>query len=315
MSGWSNFHGISLEAEHRYSKGYAFQLNYTMGNALQAGGQQWNSAAYVRELNQFLPGAVPSDFDERNRFLNYRRDTDVPKHRVRWNWLMDLPFGKGKALGHNAGRVLDKFIGGWQLAGLGSLRSTYFALPTGIYPTGNPIEIYGYKYPVQDCRSGECLPGYLWWNGYIPANRINSHDASGKPNGIMGVPSNYKPAAQPLIPWPAVPNSNDPMYPYYGTNTVWVPMKSGSLQRVAYSDGLPPWRNQFAPGVRQWGLDASLFKSIPISERVTIRFNADFFNVLNHPGNPNNIASTGFLNTVESGWPARELQLTLRLTW
>ena len=25
-------------------------------------------------LNQFLPGAVPTDFDERNAFLNYRRE-------------------------------------------------------------------------------------------------------------------------------------------------------------------------------------------------------------------------------------------------
>jgi hypothetical protein len=59
--------------------------------------------------------------------------------------------------------------------------------------------VYGYKYPIQDCRSGNCFPGYLWWNGYIPANRINSVDASGKPNGIMGVPADYKPAQAPLI--------------------------------------------------------------------------------------------------------------------
>ena len=129
MSGWSNFNGISLEAEHRYSHGYGFQLSYTMGNALQAGGQQWNTPYTVRELNYFLPGAVPTDYDARNRFLNYRRDTDIPKHSVKWNWLVDLPFGKGKPLGRNAGRVLDKFIGGWQL---GSIMS---------YQTGFPITV------------------------------------------------------------------------------------------------------------------------------------------------------------------------------
>ena len=79
--------------------------------------------------------------------------------------------------------------------GIGSTKTSYWTLPTNTYPTtGNPIEVYGYKYPIEDCQSGECYPGYLWWNGYIPANRINSRDASGKPNGIMGVPSNYKPA-------------------------------------------------------------------------------------------------------------------------
>jgi hypothetical protein len=269
---------------------------------------------------------VPTDYNARNRFLNYRRDIEVPKHRVRWNWLVDLPVGKGKPLGRNAGRVLDKFIGGWQLAGIGNLRTNYFQLwnpnsytpadPKALFPTGTPIEIYGYKYPIQDCRSGACQPGYLWWNGYIPANLINSHDPeTGQPNGVMGVPANYKPAAQPLNPWPANPDPNNPLYPYYGTNTVFVRLKDGTLQRVVYSDGLPPFRNQYKPGVRQWSLDASLFKAIPFKERFMIRFNADFFNVLNHPGNPNSIGLDGILNTVSSGQPARELQLTLRLTW
>jgi hypothetical protein len=316
MSGRSNFNGISLEAERRYSGGYGFQIFYNMGNAFRQGGKYPRGNSAVQALNQFLPGAVPADYDERNAFLNYLRDTDVPKHRVRWNWIADLPFGRGKPLGRNAGGVLDKFIGGWQLAGMGSLRSTWFTLPTSLYPTGTPVEIYGYKYPIQDCTSGVCYPGYLWWNGYIPANRINSTDpVTGKPNGVMGVPSNYKPAGQPLIPWPAVPNRSDPLYDFYGTNTVWVPLRNGSLQRLAYSDNLPAWRNQFIPSIRQWGLDASLFKSLPIGERFNLRFNADFFNVLNHPGNPNSIGSTGVLSTVNSGQAARELQLTLRLTW
>ena len=64
-------------------------------------------------------------------------------------------------------------------------------------------------------------------------------------------------------------------------------------------------------------LDFSLQKSIPLGlgEGRTLTFNADFFNVLNCPGNPNSIGGDGILKTQESGQPARELQLTLRLTW
>jgi hypothetical protein len=315
MSGWSNFNGISLEAERRYSHGYGFQLSYTLGNAFEAGGHQWNSPYFMRDISYYPAGSVPADYNARDRFLMYQRNVDIPKHRVKWNWLVDLPFGKGKMLAGNANKVLDKFIGGWQLAGIGSLRSTWFTLPTSLYPTGAGTQIYGYQYPIQDCRSGSCLPGYLYWNGYIPANQINSVDANGKPNGIMGVPSNYKPAAQPLWPWPATPNKSDPMYAYYGTNTVWLPLANGSVQRVTYADNLPPLRNQFAPGVRQWNVDASLFKAIPFKERYMVRFNADFFNVFNHPGNPNSIGSNGVLSTVSSGQAPRVLQLTLRLSW
>ena len=102
-----------------------------------------------------MPGAVPTDFDKRNRFLNYRRDTsNMPKHRLRWNYVVDLPFGKGKPIGRNAGRILNGFIGGWQLASMGSIWTTYSSLTTGNWIfTGEPIHYYGYQYPIQDCTS------------------------------------------------------------------------------------------------------------------------------------------------------------------
>ncbi len=320
-SGWSNFNGITLEAERRYSGGYGFQFFYNTGNTLRAGGKYPRGNSMILAENQFLPGAVPADYDTRNRFLNYLRDIDIPKHRVRWNWIADLPLGKGKPLARNAGKVLDKFIGGWQIAGMGNLRSNYFTLPTGNYPTGNKIESYGYQYPIQDCRSGACFPGYLWWNGYIPANQINStNPVTGRPNGVMGVPANYKPSVAPLIPWgsttlPANAPAGTNISSFWDTNMVWVPLKDGTTQRLAFNDNLHPWRNQFLPSNLQWGLDASLFKAIPIGERFNLRFNADFFNVLNHPGNPNSVGADGIMSTRNSGQAARELQLTLRLTW
>jgi hypothetical protein len=314
-TGWSNFNGMQLELERRYSQGMAFQVFYVLSNAFGAGGQGWSGSSVIRGPEQFLPGAVPTEFDELNRFLNYQRDIAIPKHRVRWNWIVDMPFGRGKKFGNSAGPVLDRLIGGWQIAGMGQIRSNYFALPTNIFPNGNNIEIYGEKYPIEDCRSGVCRPGYLWWNGYIPAHQINSVDANGRPNGVMGVPETYRPAGEPIIPWPANPNRSDPNYSLYGTNTVFVPLNNGTVQRTTYNDNLHPWRQQYFPGPRHWGLDASIFKTIPITETVNLRFNADFFNVLNSPNNPNISGGSFMMNTYTSAQAARELQLTLRLTW
>jgi hypothetical protein len=313
-TGRNNYYGMTFEVERRFSEGFGYQFSYVMAN-------QFVATDVVNEINQYLPGTVPADYDDRNAFLNYRRDTGSPKHRVRWNWLVDLPFGKGKKLAGNSGPVLDKFIGGWQFAGIGTLRSTYFSLPTGNWNiTGEPIRLYGYDYPIEDCTSGSCYPGYLWWNGYIPANRINSVDANGKPNGYMGIPADYKPAVAPLIPWgsttlPANAPANTNISQFWDTNNVWIPLKNGTVQRIGFDNGLHPWRNQYLPSVRQWSVDASLFKNIQIAERYTIRFNADFFNVLNTPGNPNSIGSTGMLNTRTSGNSPRVLQLSLRLRW
>jgi hypothetical protein len=317
-SGYTNYNGVLLELERRFSKGAAFHIFYHINNALATGSQSAPAASQpVPEMNMFLPSlGVPTDYDQRNRLLNYQRDASIPKHNIRWNWVADLPFGKGKLVGRNAGGFLDRVIGGWQVAGLGSLNTNYFALPTNIFPNGEKIELYGYRYPIEDCRSGRCFPGYLWWNGYIPANQINSVDpATGRPNGVMGVPADYKPAGQPLIPWPANPNRNDPNYAFFGTNTVWLRLNDGTEQRTAYDPGMHVWQNQFLPGVLQWGLDASLFKRVAITERVFVRVNFDFFNVLNRPNNPNSIGGDGVLQTRNSGSGARQLQFTLRVTW
>src|SRR5262249_25468470 len=128
-SGWSNFNGVQLELQRRYSHGYGFQLFYVMSNATRAGGNGW-SDDFLQEPNVFLAGAVPSDPGARNRLLNYRRDIEVPKHRLRWNWIVDLPFGRGQKFGRNARGFVDRVIGGWQLAGFGSVRSNYWSLPT-----------------------------------------------------------------------------------------------------------------------------------------------------------------------------------------
>lgn len=308
-TGWSNYNGMEFEIERRYHQGVALNLGYLVGNTLATA---LSNQGNVLAINEFLPGAVPTDFDQLNRFLTYRRDTGIPKHRAKWNFLVDLPFGKGKPLLGNANSVLDKIVGGWQISGFGTVWSSHFALPTGIFPTGNPIEIYGYKYPIEDCRSGVCQPGYLWWNGYIPSHQINSHDGNGRPNGVMGVPEGYQPAGQPLIP------HNTPGYAsnLQGSNTVWVPMADGRLQQTTYNDNLHPWRQQYLPGNRRFNMDAGLVKNIAIGERVRCRFNIDFFNVLNTPGNPTNMNSTeGILNTRTSAQDARTAQLSLRLSW
>jgi hypothetical protein len=257
------------------------------------------------------------------RFLLYARDNTVFKHEIRWNWIADLPFGKGKMLGRNANRLVDAFIGGWQITGMGRWRSNYFALPSdgsGLWQTGNPVEYYGHKYPIEDCRSGICRKGFLLWNGYIPAHQINSVDANGKPNGFMGVPADYKPAVAPLIPYPADYRSRsgktDPMYGYYGSSTVFITLDNGKVQETAFG-ALHPLRNQFIRSTNNWNCDAAMFKNFPVTERVNFRLQFDFFNVFNAPGFTSQPGSenTGFAQAWQSFNAPRTLQLSGRLSW
>jgi hypothetical protein len=257
------------------------------------------------------------------RLLLYRRDQNVPQHEVRWNCIADLPFGKGKWLGGNSSGIVDKIIGGWQVSGLGRWRSRWFTLPTTNWPTGEAVKYYGEDVPIQDCRSGVCRPGYLAWNQYIPAHQINSTDAQGRPNGIMGVPSDYKASNAPLWPYPANYRSlnaqNDPNFGNYGNNYVWLPLNNGTQYRInmngdTYGSPLHPWINQVVRGPNQWNTDASLVKNFRISESMNLRFTADFFNVFNNPGNPLP-NSAGIIETWRSDQDARVMQLSARFAW
>ena len=315
-SGFSNYVGVQMDVQRRFSRGMAAQFLYVMSNALSVGSSGPVMASLVPDTATFLPGAVPADYDARNRFLNYERDTSIPKHRVRWNFVVDLPIGRGKKLLPNSGRILDRIVGGWQLAGSSSMNSRYWDLPATTWGQHSNVEIYGAKYPVQDCRSGTCIAGYLYYNGYIAANRINSRDAQGKPNGVMGVPDSYSPSFSPIYPTPANGGSpSDPNYSLYETNNVFVPLKNGTQQRVAFDNGLNVWRNQHIPGPWLWGIDSSLFKVVRLRERLNLRVNMDFFNVLNRPGMALPNATTGIISMQNSTNAPRQLQWTVRLNW
>jgi hypothetical protein len=320
--GWSNSNGGTVELERRLTKGIGFQVFYQLVNAFRAGGYGWESG--IDSVTAWPAGEVPSDLHARIKELYYSRDTSVPKQEVRYNWTAELPVGRGKLLGHNMPRVLDAVIGGWQLTGMGRMHSNSINLinpangAANNYPTGAKVQYYGHKYPIQDCRSGECQAGYLLWNAYIPAFQIN------QPGGIMGVPANYQPASSPVNPYPSTaPSPSDPKYDLYGTNLVNVTLSNGSVVQTAKAD-VNPFTGQVLQTSWLFSTDASLSKSFTFTEHTKLRVQADFFNVFNQPGvefdpnNPNTSAlndGTGIVLKSYSMNSPRTIQLSARFTW
>jgi hypothetical protein len=317
--GFSNTQSVKVELEHRFSKGYAYQLFYVMSNSLTAGGTSWYGDS-ILGTNQYLPGTVPQGLSARLRAASYGIDPGVPKHSVRYNWIVDLPVGRDKWIGSNMSSALNRVVGGWQLAGSGSVTSNYYRIPNSNWGPNNKVQVYGTKYPIQDCTSGQCYNGYLYWNGYISPSVLNQKDASGNCTGICGVPANYKPADQPLITYgqtaaPANMPAGTDLSSYWDSNTVWVPLKDGTTAETSYSPGLNPFQNLYILAPFSWNLNASLFKVIPIREKMSMRFNADFFNVFNRPGIPTQPGDNGVIDMNTSANTPRLLQLTMRLTW
>jgi hypothetical protein len=324
-TGMSNSSMGVLEFDKRFSHGLQFQAFYTLMNAYRLAGNSFRDSPGTTPA-QYLPGAVPSDPAALNRFLNYQRDTGIPRHRVRWNWIYDLPFGRGRSFIKSPPRWLNSVIGGWTMTGSGTVVSTWFALDAADWNFQGQPEVYGTKYKITDCSATpataktaaeeRCYAGYLYWNGYISQKLINSVNAHGIPNGIEGLPANYKPASTPLVPWPVGGKPTDANAADYDTNYVYITLNNGARQRVLYDTGLNPWRHQYLRGPFNWNMDSSLRKNFKLKEGVNLRVTFDVFNVfnlqgLNTPG-INGIASlqnsyTGF------GFQPRQAQASFKL--
>ena len=323
-SGYINSATWSLEVERRFRRGLGLQAFYTLTNALRLAGNSFRDD--VVSPSAYLPGTVPTDFRELNRFLFYDRDTAIPKHRIRWNWIYDLPFGRGKPLARHARGMLNTVIGGWRLSGAGTIASTWYAMPTGDWGEMGSFEVYRTKYKILDCRNTpalatdpsneRCIEGYLWYNGYISERFINSRNATGLRNGVFGLPENYQPAQKPANPWPKSGQLTDLNANDYDTDYVYLPLITGGVVRVNYDTGLHPWRNQYRLGPFNWTLDSSLMKFFHLTERTRLRVNVDVFNVFNVQG-LNVPASDGIASLASSfggfGFRPRQVQLTMRL--
>ncbi len=91
----TRYHSLALEFKRRSVSGLHFQTSYVLGHATQS------------------------------RFLSLRRESPMVRndgaegdvtHAAKLNVVYDLPFGRGQRFGSAVKGVLDRLIGGWQLA-------------------------------------------------------------------------------------------------------------------------------------------------------------------------------------------------------
>ena len=147
-NGYSNTHALQAQVERRYSSGLAFQVFYAFTRSLSttdagastSGNGSINDTAgspMVPERGQLL-GAPNLSYDQRLRLVYYN-STAIPPHRITWNGIYDLPFGRGKKFAAHTSRWMDALVGGWQLATIGTFRSgTWLSVTPNEYLFGDP---------------------------------------------------------------------------------------------------------------------------------------------------------------------------------
>jgi hypothetical protein len=92
--GRTNYNSLQLELRRRLSHGLQFQGSYVFGKALTS-----NFATLRRD--SFMTRDTGGEGDL--------------THAIKANLVFDLPFGRGRRFGGDAGGLLDRLIGGWQI--------------------------------------------------------------------------------------------------------------------------------------------------------------------------------------------------------
>jgi hypothetical protein len=127
-SSW--YHAMTAQYNHRFNHGVQVLASYTWSKYLDnsQGMQQWVSGPASSVRNWYNLAA------EKSVDAN-----DVP-HSLVLSFIAELPFGKGKAVGTNWGRVANAVAGGWQVSGVTSFKA---GLPLGIFAVTNNTNSLG----------------------------------------------------------------------------------------------------------------------------------------------------------------------------
>ncbi|MBK8810047.1 MAG: carboxypeptidase regulatory-like domain-containing protein [Acidobacteria bacterium] len=118
----SDYHGGSLSFRQRLGNTLSYDVNYTFSKSFDNASGLQTAGTYGSAF--ILNPLRPDD--------NYSlSDFDV-RHVVNANFILEMPFGKGRQFFSNMNSVADAFLGGWQLSGI-------FRWNTGL-PTQTPFD-------------------------------------------------------------------------------------------------------------------------------------------------------------------------------
>ncbi len=102
--GSSIYHGMNIEANRRMSGGLSFNVNYT-----------WAKGLTDVSLTNYATGFSQNQYA---RYLERADDSWIRRQQLRFSYIYELPFGRGKRFLKDLPSVPNTILGGWQLNGI-----------------------------------------------------------------------------------------------------------------------------------------------------------------------------------------------------
>jgi hypothetical protein len=114
FAGSSNYNGMVLTIRKRPTHGFSFQGSYTYAKSLDYGSSFFGST-----------GETGAFADPRNPQADYGPSAFDIRHQFVFNYLYELPFGKGRLFMRNANPVVEQLLGGWDVGGITNVHSGF----------------------------------------------------------------------------------------------------------------------------------------------------------------------------------------------
>ena len=250
--GRSDYNAMQAKLERRFSDGIQFGASYTFSKLLTNASEDLFGGSP-------LAGVLQNPFD-----VGSARSVSPnnPAHVLVVNYLVELPFGKGRRF-LDQGGVVDRLVGGWQLQGIHR------------YQSGVPL-----SFSISGPRSE-----FLQLVGYLGSLRLN---ATGAPVGADGVFRGNCPDCGRQVINPAA-FAAPPAFGQPGNAAEQNPSGApiGSAAYAAYYANPLRFFGTLAPTLSNVlsdpfrSEDLSLLKKTRITETVTLELGAEAFNVFN----------------------------------
>ena len=107
----SSYHALQFNLRKNMSRGLQFDFNYTFSKSIDLA----SDAQRIQGTTGGLGGQVINSWDPNQHRAVSDFDTT---HQINLNWIAELPFGRGKYIARDSGRLVDAIIGGWELSGI-----------------------------------------------------------------------------------------------------------------------------------------------------------------------------------------------------
>jgi hypothetical protein len=300
-SATASYHSLQAEVSHRFQRGFQFDSSYTYAKALADNEGPASNGGFAGENGGSRATSILDRHADYGDVFGTRRN--------RWNTTMvyELPFGRGKQFGANISRLVDLAFGGWRISNIflwqsGPFETPYFGSGQGD-PSGTGSGLNGTQTGFDGGHRNQ-YPDRVAGVSIKPSNRSRNGWVNTAAFTCPGLPGYVVNTGQACTTGLGDVRNSDGTVTHYGA-----PIGRFGNARVGSIVG---------PGTVN--LSSGVSKVFAITERVNLRAEGTFTNVLNHTnlGDPNlDISSTTFgriTGTIGSdNGGARSGQVSMRL--